>query len=306
MTRRQSAIIVAIALCVILVATAVSLNVGWIIVTSRQVLPLALGILSFALIIAGLIIYTVFLVREMWRNEQHDRFINAVTHELKTPITSIRLYLETLQTHDVSDDQRHEFHEIMLADADRLQRTVEQVLKAGAAGLRARVRTPAPVDMRTLVSECVDIARLRHHLAFEALTLSTAEAPAGLVVAGDADELRTVLANLLDNAVKYSLRTIRVMVDVAAPRPDLVRIRIRDHGVGIPRRQLRRIFRRFYRVQVPGLTVNGTGLGLYIVQSIVRRHRGRVFVESDGEGTGATFTLELPRFLRSRPIGDAW
>ena len=113
---------------------------------------------------------------------------------------------------------------------------------------------------------------------------------------GDAEELRTVIANLLDNAVKYSGHDVRVTVSVASPAPDTVWVRVHDRGIGIPKKQLKRIFNRFYRVQTRTLKqVKGTGLGLYIVRSIARAHGGRVFAQSEGEGRGATFTLELPR-----------
>jgi signal transduction histidine kinase len=121
-----------------------------------------------------------------------------------------------------------------------------------------------------------------------------------LLVEGDAEELRTAIANLVDNAVKYSGQQVQVSIEVAAPSPDTVWVRVRDRGIGIPRAQLRRIFRRFYRVQGGrAYTVKGTGLGLYIVRSIVRQHGGRVFAASEGEGKGATFTMELPRLVRT-------
>ncbi len=299
MTRRQIATVVFIALSVVLVAAAVSLNIGWIIVNGRRVLPLVLGILSFALIIAGIIVYTVFLVREIRRNDQHDAFINAVTHELKTPLASIRLYLDTLQARALSEPQRRDFYRIMLADTDRLQQTVEQVLKAGVAGQRPRLLHRAPVDLAALAREAVETARLRHHLASEAVGFAEASA-ARLLVEGDADELRTAVSNLLENAIKYSPDRLQVKVEVAAPAPDTVWVRVKDGGVGIPRSQLRRIFRRFHRLQPRGLKVKGTGLGLYIVRSIAKQHGGRVFAESEGEGRGATFTIELPR-LTVRP-----
>ena len=284
-----------VALCVLLVGAAVSLNVGWVLITARQATPLVLGIISFALIIAGLIVYTVFLVLEIKRNEDHDSFINSVTHELKTPIASMRLYLQTLQSRDVDDTRRREFYDIMLADADRLHRTVEQVLKAGSVAQRPRIVARAPVDLGALTRECVDLATVRHHLPAGAIVLEAREGR-GLVVAGDAEELRTVVANLLDNSVKYSGDGVRVSVSVASPAPDTVWVRVQDRGVGIPRKQLKRIFKRFYRVQARSVThVKGTGLGLYIVRSIARAHGGRVFAQSEGEGHGATFTLELPR-----------
>ena len=299
MTRRQRAIGFFITLCVLLVAAAVSLNIGWIVINARRVGPLVLGVISFAVIIAGIIVYTVFLVLEIKRNEDHDSFLNAVTHELKTPIASIRLYLETLQSRSLSDEQRTHFYEVMLADADRLHRTVDQVLKAGVLREKKRVARRAPVDLGAVVRECVDVAALRHHLAPDAIALEM-QGDQPLMVLGEPDDLRTVVSNLLDNAVKYSGDSVRIAVDVAGPTPDTVWVRIRDRGVGIPHKQLKRIFNRFYRVQRRGLkNVTGTGLGLYIVRSIARAHGGRVFAQSDGEGCGATFTVELPRLVRA-------
>src|SRR3954471_4000246 len=172
MTRRQKAIAIIITFCVLLVAAAISLNVSWILITARQDALLILGVILFALIIAGIIVYTVFLVMEIPRNEEHDSFINAVTHELKTPIASIRLYLETLQSRPVTEAQRRQFYEIMLADADRLHHTVDQVLKAGVAREKPKTMpSRAPVDMRVLSRDCVDLALLRHHLPGEAIQL---------------------------------------------------------------------------------------------------------------------------------------
>jgi signal transduction histidine kinase len=297
MTRRQKAIAFFVALCVLLVAATVSLNIGWILIAGRQqIAALILGIVLFALIIAGLIIYTVFLVMEIRRNEEHDTFINSVTHELKTPIASLRLYLETLQSRSVSEAQRQQFYGVMLADAERLHETVNQVLKAGAV---RETRRPAlaRAPVAALSRESVDLAILRHHLAPAAIALEIHD-DTEFVVRGDAEELRTVIANLLDNAVKYSGQAVKVTVSVAAPSPDTVWVRVQDQGVGIPRKQLKRIFKRFYRVQTRSVKqVKGTGLGLYIVRAIARAHGGRVFAQSEGEGRGATFTLELPRLV---------
>jgi signal transduction histidine kinase len=294
MTRRQTATVIFIVLCVVLVAAAVSLNVGWVL-RGQQLLPLVLGVLAFALIIAGIIIYTVFLVRELRRTEQQDSFLNAVTHELKTPIASIRLYLETLQARELSEAKRQEFYRVMLDDTTRLQYTVEQVLRAGVAGQRRKLMHRAPVDVGALTVECIETVRRQQHLPDDAVTLASAMPVEAMIVEGDPDELRIAIGNLLDNAVKYSASGVRVSVELASPSPDTVWVRVKDRGVGIPRRQLRRIFNRFYRFQARGFSVKGTGLGLYMVRSIARQHGGRVFAESEGEGRGATFTLELPK-----------
>ena len=301
MTGRQKAIGFFITLCVLLVGAAILGWIYWIVITEKlTVVQLVVGILLFALIIAGLIVYTVFLVVEIKRNEEHDTFINSVTHELKTPLASIRLYLDTLKTRPVGDAQRQEFYDVMLADVERLRHTVDQVLKAGVAREKRRPVFRTPLEMGELARECVDLAVMRHHLQPGAIALEAHDG-ASLTVSGDAEELRTVITNLLDNAVKYSGSDVRVTVSLAAPSPDTIWVRVQDRGVGIPRKQLKRIFKRFYRVQARGIRqVKGTGLGLYIVRTIARAHGGRVFAQSEGEGRGATFTVELPRFA-----GDA-
>ena len=295
MTRRQKAIGFFITLCVLLVGAAILLNVYWVVFTETPVVVLIVGILLFALIIAGIIVYTVFLVMEIKRNEDHDTFINAVTHELKTPLASIRLYLDTLKARPVTDPQRQEFYDVMLADVERLRHTVDQVLKAGVVREKQRAAIRTQLDMGLLARECVDLAVTRHHLPPGAIALEAHDG-ASLMVRGDAEDLRTVITNLLDNAVKYSGSDVRVTVSLAAPAPDTIWVRVQDRGVGIPRKQLKRIFNRFYRVQARGIRqVKGTGLGLYIVRAIARKHGGRVFAQSEGEGRGATFTVELPR-----------
>src|ERR671920_716743 len=236
---RRKSVVFFLTFGICLVVLALALNVGWILLNWREVALLVLGIIFFGLIIAGLVLNTTFLVREIRRNEQHDAFINAVTHELKTPLASMRLYLKTLKSREVSEGRRREFYDIMLADGDRLLHTVEQVLHAGRTAQKKRALNLSHVDLGGLVRECLEVARV--------------------------DE--------------------RMMA-----------VRVKDSGIGIHRNQLKRIFKRFYRV--PGhfmARFKGTGLGLFIVHSIVERHGGRVYAESEGLGRGSTFTIRLPR-----------
>jgi two-component system, OmpR family, sensor histidine kinase SenX3 len=296
-TSRRGTIVFFLCLGIGLVALTVALNVGWIILNWREGVLLFFGIVFFALIIAGMIVNTSFLVRELRRSEQHDSFINAVTHELKTPVASIRLHLETLQRRELPETQKQEFYRVMLSDTDRLMETVEQVLRAGRAGDKKAGREKITVDFRQLVRECMDAARTRHHLPAEALQYEeTSSNGEGMSVRGSAEDLRTAVFNVIDNAIKYSGEQVDVRVHLAMPDEKRIVLSVQDHGVGIPADDLKSIFKRFYRVSHRSLMhVKGTGLGLFIVKSIAEKHGGKVFATSDGENEGATITMELPR-----------
>lgn len=294
-TGRAKKIALFVTLGAILVGLAIALNV-WIVLNWRyEVVPLVFAIIFLGLIIAGIILYTIFLVREIHKNEQQDSFLNAVTHELKTPIASIRLYLETLESRQLSEAQRREFYRIMLEDTDRLTGTVEQVLKAGEARQASNKKNWQEVDFSGIVHETVELTRVRHHLPPEELRFGV-QPQEKLLMKGNPQELRTAVFNLVENAVKYSSKKKDIVVDVLTPDMDTLVLQIRDHGVGIPPSELKRIFKRFYRVSSSASgRVKGTGLGLFIVRSIARRHGGEAFAQSEGSGRGSTFTLRLPR-----------
>ncbi len=299
-TNRRGTIVFFLCLGIGLVALAVALNVGWIILNWREGVLLFFGIIFFALIIAGMIVNTSFLVHEIRRSEQHDSFINAVTHELKTPVASIRLHLETLLRRNLPEAQKQEFYRVMLSDTDRLTETVEQVLRAGRAGDKKAGREKSTVDFRQLVRECMEAAITRHHLPAEALRYEEVASTngGGMPVLGSDEDLRTAVFNVLDNAIKYSGDNVNVRVRLDTPDEKRIVLSVQDHGVGIPPDDMKSIFKRFYRVNHRSLAhVKGTGLGLFIVKSIAQKHGGKVAAESAGEGQGTTITLELPRSL---------
>ena len=276
-----------------LVAAAVTLNISWLVLNWREGVLIVFGTIFFMVIIAGMVINTIFLVREIRRNEQHDSFINAVTHELKTPVASIRLYLQTLQSRDLDDARRREFYQIMLEDSDRLLHTIEQVLRAGATGSILRRSARTRLDLAQLARECVELARTRFHLGPDALEY--VQRTPNATVLGDSDELKAAVWNLIDNAVKYSPTPVKVRVELEELPQQRVAIRVTDQGVGISPAELKRIFKRFYRIPAKvAVRTKGTGLGLFIVRSVARKHGGRAFAESAGEGRGSTFTLLLP------------
>jgi two-component system, OmpR family, sensor histidine kinase SenX3 len=286
-----------ITLCVLMVVIVLVQGVSLMVLNWRTGLLAFFGVVVLLLIVAGVVLNTIFLVREIRRNEQHDAFLNAVTHELKTPVASIRLYLETLQKHNVEEAKRQEFYGIMLADSDRLLSTIEQVLRAaGTAAHSKQLLHRERLDLGELVEEVLALARMRHHLPPEALQYATGFAPPERpVVMGDAAELRAAISNLVDNAIKYSSKNVRVLVRVDRQDARNVTVRVRDNGLGIPPEELKRIFKRFYRI--PGAIsarIKGTGLGLFIVRSVAERHGGRAWAESAGDGQGSTFVLQLP------------
>src|SRR5436190_3415094 len=291
---RRGKIAFVLTLTVLLAAAAVAVGFGWIILNCQEEVRVFLGIIFFGAIVAGLILNTSFLVREIRRNEQHDSFINAVTHELKTPIASIRLHLQTLERRKLDDSQRQTFYRLMLEDTDRLMNTVEQVLKAGRAG--ARKGEHIVVDFGQLVEQCVENVRTSYHLQPDWLRYEAELNGTGSQVRGDPGDLRTAVLNILDNAVKYSGNRVDISVRLEGQPQNGLLLRVQDRGVGIPANELKTIFKRFYRVPNRALPqVRGTGLGLFLVRTIAKRHGGRVSAQSAGQGKGTTVIFELPR-----------
>ncbi len=289
---RQKSIAFFIALGVGIISFVLLLYIGWVLLDWHRGILVFFGLLLLTTVISGVVLNTIFLVREIRRNEQHNAFINAVTHELKTPVASIRLYLETLLSRSVDETKRNEFYRIMLEDNDRLLNLIEQVLRTGRVSPTNRILNSAPVDLDTVLQECVAQTRTLHNLDTEALQYVPGPA---VKIMGDQDELRAAVANLLENAVKYSGQEVSVIADTSDVDGKYIFVRVKDRGVGIAKTELKRIFKRFYRI--PGLAptrLKGTGLGLYIVRSVAKRHGGRAWAESEGPGQGSTFVLQLP------------
>ena len=290
-------------IAIVLILLLLTLAVGWqvLVWTDRpdaapalrasDWLLLVLGSLFFLVVMIGLVWMCVWLVREMRLNQRQQAFLDAVTHEMKTPLASFRLYLDTLARHDPDAEQRKEFLERMRGDLDRLDATIEQVLAAARAEELRRVVLEGCVDLLSVIRPCIREVLERHRLPPEAVHLDAARESQ---VRGDPGELSLVFANLLENAVKYSDAPVDVRVEVSEAREGRVQIAIADRGIGIPQRELRKIFQRFYRV---GRDVQrqaaGLGLGLFVVRSLVRRQGGRVVASSEGAGRGSRFVVTL-------------
>jgi signal transduction histidine kinase len=291
-----------LAVGVVLLLLLLALAVGWqILVVSDVRIParglsafdwvlLVAGGIFFLLVIVGLVWLCAWLVREMRTNQRQRAFLDAVTHEMRTPLASLRLYLDTIVRHDPEPEQRQQFLTRMRADVERLDRTVQQVLTAARAEEPGRRATLGVVPLSSLLRECIAEIRAHHGLPDAAMRLDGADA----AVRGDAGELTVVFRNLLENAVKYSEDPVEVKVRVEPLGEGRVQVEISDRGIGIPSGELRKIFQRFYRAgRDMQRTAAGLGLGLFIVRNLVRRQGGGVVARSEGRGAGSRFVVTL-------------
>jgi two-component system phosphate regulon sensor histidine kinase PhoR len=259
--------------------------------STRDWLMLILGTVFFALVLAGLVALSAWLMREMRLNQRQRAFLDAVTHEMRTPLASLRLYLDTLGRHDPDAEQRRAFLARMQGDVDRLAHTVEQVLHAARAEEHRRGLPTERVLLAPLLDECIEELCTRHELPASAVQL---DVRAPTAVRGNRAELAVVFRNLLENAAKYSDAPVAIRVRVSQKGDDRVDVAISDRGFGIPARELRKIFQRFYRAgRDVQRTAAGLGLGLFIVRSLVRRQGGRVVARSEGSGAGSRFVVTL-------------
>jgi len=284
-----------------LILVAVVLTVAWQILAAPATAQRAVGparaiayffgSLLFLLLIAGLVLIVMLLLREVRLNERQSNFVSAVTHELKTPVASLKLYLDTLEYRDLPAERRSEFYRTMRQDIDRLTVTINNVLNAAMYTDRP-VGDPRPVALDRVVRRAVELTLTRFQLPKETVSVAT---PLTLRVAGDPEALETAVLNLLDNAVKYSKDPVRIDVEAWADDDGQAHVRVSDHGIGMSRTHLPFIFTRFYRIgSEVRRTRRGTGLGLFIVRSIMKGHRGTITADSPGPDRGSTFTISLP------------
>lgn len=299
-----------VALAVVMIVMLVALTVGWVALAIRSAMKdsgfsnlywtmLTVGSVFFALIVAGVVIYLILSIKAINISRRQSNFIDSVTHELKSPIASLKLYLQTLTRRQVSVDEQNEFYRSMLEDVERLDQLINHVLDAARLEkpLSENLKQQVPLD--ELLVRCASDVCNRHRIPTATITL---EVRPCFVKAFEVD-LELVFRNLLDNAVKYSGDPPQVHVSLAQETDrERICVRVTDNGRGIPSKQRSKVFGRFVRLgtelerEQPGL-----GLGLYIVRTLVARLRGRIRIRECGVDGGTTFEITLPGKIGSVP-----
>ncbi len=289
-----------IILAVVMIVLLIVLIVGWVVLTwpaqtgERAALywtALAVGTTFLLLVLVGVVLYLALSIKAINLTRQQSNFIDSVTHELKSPIASLKLYLQTLSRRQVSPDEQQDFCRFMLEDVDRLDHLINHVLEAGQVQKERALAQREQVPLEALLAECAKTVCLRYRVPQETVTLKVQPC----VVLAARMDVDMIFRNLLDNAVKYAATNPKVTATAWPTDEGMTVVRVADNGRGIPAKLRRKIFGRFVRL---GLELErskpGTGLGLYIVRTLVKRWGGRVrVVEADG-ATGTVFEVRLP------------
>jgi signal transduction histidine kinase len=290
---KRSSLTWPIILLAVLLALIVALLVIWIIAQARveQWALLTVGTIFFTLILIGVVVYFIWTIKEFRLNRRQANFIDSVTHELKSPIASIKLCLQTLDLRKVDPEQQREFYRFMLDDIRRLDELIDHLLVVARIDHAERPELMEEVPLGMLLNSCCDEILRRYALRPDQLRLEVVPC----IVKGRPRDLEIVFSNLLDNAVKYGGAEAQVLVQAQLQGDDRVVARISDNGRGVRFELRRKIFQRFFRGGTElERTTKGTGLGLYIVKSLVSKMKGRISVHGRGPLRGATFEVELP------------
>ena len=291
-----------ITLAIVMIVLLVVLTVGWVLLNVFSALKddqwagvywamLSIGTTFIGVLLAGVIIYLVLTVKAINLNRRQSNFIDSVTHELKSPIASMKLALQTLHRHQVSQEEKADFYRFMVEDLDRLDRLINQLLDAARLETGRMHGDVEDVALGPLLSDCAEAICFRYRVGADMVRLDLRPC----TVRARRVDLDLVFRNLIDNAIKYAGKEPRVEITLRPASGDRAIVRVADNGRGIPHKFRSLIFRRFER---PGSELErekqGTGLGLYIVDTLVRRLKGRIRVRDREPGPGAVFEVQLP------------
>lgn len=290
---------------VVLSAVNITPMVVLIVLLARQSawLSLVLGSIALAISLFGIYFYSFLTIKEIQLNRRQANFVDSVTHELKTPIAALRLYLDTLLMRDLATEDRRDFYATMESELQRLDQLINQLLEVGRLDEIGSQTEPDDVELLPLLQAAAE-SSCSHHKRTLTEVFEFDVAPLALHTRRMVLEM--ICGNLIDNAVKYGGEPPRVLVSAHPRGRDRVAIRVRDNGTGIPDAQRRHVFQLFYRGSDElQRTRTGTGLGLYIVKTLVGILKGRVTVHNRPDGRGCVFEVVLPGRLAARPDDSA-
>lgn len=259
-------------------------GINWVVMTE--------GLVMLAVILAGVYVIFHYWNRQSRLYAKQRTFISQVTHELKSPLASIQLHLETIRLRRPAREKLDAFVDTMLADTERLHYLINNLLMAARLEQRRKPAERRMTNISQLLGEYVE----RERAKLPQGGVITLEAEDGVKLLVDPEEIEIVLRNLFENAVLYSPESPDISVRLTRDG-NTTKLSIRDRGRGLEKSELKKIFEMFYRGRQNGVNVRGTGLGLYIVDTIVRGYGGSVMVESEGVGQGCEFTITLPKPL---------
>lgn len=301
--RKRSTIGWPITISVSLIVLNTVLMVCWIVLLARLSgwTALTVGVVAFTLILVGISFWLVITIKEIRLNHRQANFVDSVTHELKSPIAALQLYLETLRMRSIDEAKRAEFHAIMEAELHRLDRLINQLLEVGRLDALGENEVPEEIDLAQLVQRCAHTACLNH--GHDVADVFRIQVPP-VQILGSRIVLELIFSNLIDNAVKYGADQPEVEVTAVPHGSNRAKFFFSNNGTGISSQERRKVFQIFYR---GGSELErrrkGTGVGLYIVQTLVKRLNGRVTVRDRPDGLpGCVFDLDLPRCTWPRVI----
>jgi two-component system, OmpR family, phosphate regulon sensor histidine kinase PhoR len=292
--RRRSTLYPAITLSVVLMLLNITLMVCWIVLLAQlnSWSALTIGTIVFALMLVGLSLYLGITIKEVRLNQRQANFVDSVTHELKSPIATLQLYLETLQMRNLDDTRRKEFFAVMERELQRLDHLISQLLEVGRLDAIGEQHQPEDISLEPLLLNCAQAA-CTHHKVLRAEVFRFDIQPA--VVHTRRLILEMIFNNLLDNAIKYADGAPAVEVQVKVNERNRVTVRICDNGSGVESKIRKKIFHRFYRGgNELERRQTGTGLGLFIVRTLVRKLKGKISVHDRDDRPGSVFEVELP------------
>ena len=282
-----------IVLGVLMMVTLVVLAICWIAYTGSERLwgLLWVGTTLMGLVLVGVVFYLILSIKEIRLNQRQSNFMDSITHELKSPIASLKLYLQTLGRGDVSEAEQADFHRFMLDDLDRLDRLINHLLDAARLDQQPVESEAVDVELSAVLRNVAQTACQRYRVPNQTVELKLQPS----CVHGRPVDIEMVFRNLVDNALKYAGDKPWVAVESYVNGHGLVVTRVSDNGPGIPAKLRRKIFRRFVRLgNELERAKPGTGLGLFIVRELVRRMRGDVTVRGRTGNPGTVFEVQLP------------